>query len=81
MLDSRNRGSRYAVALYRVSTAEQGHSSLGLEGQQASVRAFAAARVAKPSTFGAKPDRTCQARRRFHMKAAPPSTIPVRERR
>jgi hypothetical protein len=23
----------------------------------------------------------CQARRRFHMKAAPPSTIPVRERR
>ncbi|MBP0495702.1 recombinase family protein [Pararoseomonas indoligenes] len=32
--------SRYAVALYRVSTAEQGHSGLGLEAQQASVRAF-----------------------------------------
>jgi DNA invertase Pin-like site-specific DNA recombinase len=29
------------VALYRVSTAEQGHSGLGLEAQQASVRAFA----------------------------------------
>ncbi|MBP0496543.1 recombinase family protein [Pararoseomonas indoligenes] len=38
-----SRGStqpRYAVALYRVSTAEQGHSGLGLEAQQASVRAF-----------------------------------------
>ena len=34
---------RYAVALYRVSTAEQGQSGLGLEAQQASVRAFAAA--------------------------------------
>lgn len=33
---------RYAVGLYRVSTAEQGHSGLGLEAQQASVRAFAA---------------------------------------
>ncbi|MBI0539753.1 recombinase family protein [Roseomonas sp. KE2513] len=32
--------ARYAVALYRVSTAEQGHSGLGLEAQQASVRAF-----------------------------------------
>ncbi|MFC0386837.1 recombinase family protein [Muricoccus vinaceus] len=31
---------RYAVALYRVSTAEQGHSGLGLEAQQASVRVF-----------------------------------------
>ena len=31
---------RYVVALYRVSTAEQGHSGLGLEAQQASVRAF-----------------------------------------
>jgi DNA invertase Pin-like site-specific DNA recombinase len=30
------------VALYRVSTAEQGHSGLGLEAQQASVRAFVA---------------------------------------
>jgi DNA invertase Pin-like site-specific DNA recombinase len=28
------------VALYRVSSAEQGHSGLGLEAQQASVRAF-----------------------------------------
>jgi len=35
--------SRHAVALYRVSTAEQGHSGLGLEAQQASVRAFVAA--------------------------------------
>ena len=34
---------RYAVALYRVSTAEQGHSGLGLEAQQASVRSFVAA--------------------------------------
>jgi len=34
---------RYAVGLYRVSTAEQGHSGLGLEAQRASVRAFAAA--------------------------------------
>ena len=32
--------SRHAVALYRVSTAEQGHSGLGLAAQQASVRAF-----------------------------------------
>ena len=31
---------RHAIALYRVSTAEQGHSGLGLEAQQASVRAF-----------------------------------------
>ena len=36
-------GTRYAVGLYRVSTAEQGQSGLGLEAQQASVRAFAAA--------------------------------------
>ena len=35
--------SRYAVGLYRVSTAEQGQSGLGLEAQRASVRAFAAA--------------------------------------
>ena len=35
--------ARYAVALYRVSTAEQGHSGLGMEAQQASVRAFVAA--------------------------------------
>lgn len=32
--------SRYAVALYRVPTAEQGHSGLGPEAQQARVRAF-----------------------------------------
>ena len=31
---------RYAVALYRVSTAEQGHSGLGLAAQHASVRSF-----------------------------------------
>ncbi len=34
---------RLAVGLYRVSTAEQGSSGLGLEAQQASVRAFVAA--------------------------------------
>jgi len=34
------RPSRHAVALYRVSTTEQGHSVLGLEAQHASVRAF-----------------------------------------
>ena len=33
---------RYAVALYRVSTTEQGQSGLGPEAQQASVRAFVA---------------------------------------
>ena len=31
---------RYAIALYRVSTAEQGQSGLGMEAQQASVRGF-----------------------------------------
>ena len=36
-------GPLYAVGLYRVSTAEQGQSGLGLEAQQASVRAFVAA--------------------------------------
>lgn len=36
------REPRYAVGLYRVSTAEQGHSGLGLEAQQANVRAFVA---------------------------------------
>jgi DNA invertase Pin-like site-specific DNA recombinase len=34
---------RYAVGLYRVSTAEQGQSGLGMEAQQTSVRAFVAA--------------------------------------
>jgi DNA invertase Pin-like site-specific DNA recombinase len=43
LLSNNRPGPRYAVALYRVSTAEQGHSSLGLEAQQASVRAFIAA--------------------------------------
>ena len=33
---------RYAVGLYRVSTAEQGQSGLGLETQRASVLAFVA---------------------------------------
>jgi DNA invertase Pin-like site-specific DNA recombinase len=41
MLPARSSGPRYAVGLYRVSTAEQGLSGLGLEAQQASVRAFA----------------------------------------
>ncbi len=40
---SRAIATGYAVGLYRVSTAEQGQSGLGLEAQQASVRAFAAA--------------------------------------
>ncbi|MBI0538773.1 recombinase family protein [Roseomonas sp. KE2513] len=31
---------RYAVALYQVSTAEQGHLGVGLHAQRASVRAF-----------------------------------------
>ena len=35
--------TRHAVALYRVSTAEQGHSGLGLEAQQAAVRTFVSA--------------------------------------
>ena len=43
MLGNRGSGPKYAVALYRVSTAEQGHSGLGLEAQQASVLAFVAA--------------------------------------
>lgn len=35
----------HAVALYRVFTAEQGQSGLGLEAQQASVRAFVTAQA------------------------------------
>src|SRR5881397_2284212 len=35
--------AHYAVGRYRVSTAEQGQSGLGLEAQQTSVRAFVAA--------------------------------------
>ena len=42
-MGARSQPARYAVALYRVSTAEQGHSGLGMEAQQASVRAFVAA--------------------------------------
>ncbi|MBN8888673.1 MAG: hypothetical protein ABS99_07210 [Acetobacteraceae bacterium SCN 69-10] len=34
---------RFAVALYRISTAERGQSGLGLEAQQATVRAFVTA--------------------------------------
>jgi DNA invertase Pin-like site-specific DNA recombinase len=34
---------RYAIGLYRVSTAEQGQSGLGMEAQQVSVRSFVAA--------------------------------------
>ena len=39
---TRPQPTRYAVALYRVSTAEQGHSGLGMEAQLVSVRAFVA---------------------------------------
>ncbi len=39
----RGGAQRLAVGLYTVSTAEQGQSGLGLEAQQASVRAFVAA--------------------------------------
>ena len=42
MAAQRTAVSRYAVGLYRVSTAEQGQSGLGLEAQQAGVRAFVA---------------------------------------
>jgi len=43
MLKAARFHSVHAVAYYRVSTAEQGHSGLGLEAQQASVRAFVSA--------------------------------------
>jgi DNA invertase Pin-like site-specific DNA recombinase len=43
MLGATGDAQRLAVGLYRVSTAEQGQSGLGLEAQQASVRAFCAA--------------------------------------
>jgi DNA invertase Pin-like site-specific DNA recombinase len=40
MLPARSGGPWYAVGLYRVSTAEQDQRGLGLEAQQASVRAY-----------------------------------------
>jgi hypothetical protein len=40
MRPARHGAVRLAVGLDRVSTAEQGHSGLGLEAQQASVRAY-----------------------------------------
>ncbi|MBC7433729.1 MAG: recombinase family protein [Rubritepida sp.] len=42
-MTARAASPRLAVGLYRVSTAEQGQSGLGLEAQQAGVRAFVAA--------------------------------------
>src|SRR4051794_24976373 len=54
--------ARLAVGLTRVSTAEQGQSGLGLGTQQASVRAYAAARgwtlvAESPGGAGGKDDR------------------------
>ena len=40
----RTKRAEYAVAYFRVSTAEQGQSGLGIEAQEAAVRSFAAAR-------------------------------------
>jgi DNA invertase Pin-like site-specific DNA recombinase len=42
MRNAQHGASRLVVGLYWVSTAEQGQSGLGLEAQQASVRAFVA---------------------------------------
>jgi DNA invertase Pin-like site-specific DNA recombinase len=42
MRATQHSASRLAIGLYRVSTAEQGQSGLGLEAQQASVRGFVA---------------------------------------
>jgi hypothetical protein len=43
MRTTQHSAPRLAVGLYPVSTAEQDQSGLGLEAQQASVRAFVAA--------------------------------------
>ncbi len=42
------KGARLAIVYLRVSTAEQGHSGLGLEAQQASVRAYVEAQGLDP---------------------------------
>ena len=70
LLSNSRPGPRYAVGLYRVSTAEQGYSGLGLEAQQTSVRAFIAAQgwkvVAEYSDIASgKDDRRPGYRRNF----------------
>ncbi len=40
MLSALHTNARLAVGLYRVSTPEQGHSGLELDGQQASVQTY-----------------------------------------